>query len=62
MYFLFADIVLLLIGVILIIVSQSKCKDDAKGTECQNYKIAGITMTAIASVLLLVILVLKFKK
>ena len=61
-YFLMADIVLLLIGVILIVVAQSKCKDNANGNDCKNYNIAGITMTAIASVLMIVIIVLKVKK
>jgi heme/copper-type cytochrome/quinol oxidase subunit 2 len=61
-YFLMADIVLLLIGVILIVVSQSKCKDNANGDDCKNYKIAGITMTAIASVLMIVTIAMKLKK
>lgn len=61
-YGLLADVVVLLIGVILIIVSQAKCREDGDSTECRNYRIAGGSFIAISSVILIIMLVLKFKR
>jgi len=60
-YFLFADIIFLLIGVILLMTSQGKCATDANSSECGNYRKGGIAVTVIAGVFFFVILFFKFR-
>ena len=60
-YLLFIDIVFLLIGVILLVAANSKCAADPNGTQCKNHKNWGIAFTAICSILLVVILIAKYR-
>lgn len=60
-WLLITDIILFLIGIILIMTSQSKCQTDPNSDSCKNYRLWGITFTAICSVLMIVILYFKFK-
>lgn len=60
-YLLFIDIVLFLIGIILIVSSQSKCKENPNSDTCKSHKNWGIAITVISSFFLFVILYFKFK-
>jgi len=57
----FIDIIFLLVGVILLVAAQSKCSAEPNGDACKNHKNAGIAFTVISSVLLVVILFVKFR-
>ena len=59
-YALFADIVFLLIGVILLVAAQSKCATDANSDACKNHKNWGIAFTVICSIGLVAILYVKY--
>lgn len=52
-YILCISFLALVIGVILILVSNSQCKTDPNGTPCKNNQITGIVMTVICALLIL---------
>lgn len=60
-YMSFLCVILLLIGVILIVMSQSKCKDDPNGDACKNHKIAGIVITVLAALGIVITVYVKFR-
>ena len=60
-WLLVADIIFLLIGIILIMASQSKCQLDPNSDSCKSHRSWGIAFTTICSVLMLVILFFKFQ-
>ena len=60
-YFLFADIIFLLIGVILLVAANGKCASDPDGKDCKNHRNWGIAFTVIFSVGLIVILFFKLQ-
>jgi len=60
-YLLIADVIFFLIGVILIMSSQTKCKENPNGDTCKSHKNWGIGILVITSILLIVIIYFKFK-
>jgi hypothetical protein len=60
-YLLFGDIIFLLVGVILLVSSNSACKTDSESVSCKGYKNWGIAFTVICSIGFVVLLFFKFK-
>lgn len=60
-WLLIIDIIFFLIGIILIMASQSQCQVDPNSSSCSSQKTWGIVFTTITSVMLLVILYFKFR-
>lgn len=59
-YFLIFDIVMFLIGIIVLMASQSKCQEDPNGSACSSHRGWGIGIIVVTSLLMILTIYIKF--